>query len=415
MSEQSPANNYKIESLEGNEVPSSSQVLDAFSEMKTALSDNVEEISNREGGFKLDANQLIAIKREEAAAKQELEGFNDAWVELGGAEIDAAQVVVDSLNFKSDANDHVKAKAQLRDARNAFYENFLASRESQVESIAQEEVASKAPRHRAEYQDEENPIADEVAASLGMDGATVREGESLEEYEARQPGRHRASTGADELELIDTADATRSADELEILKVDEPQATKRTWRDRARRARRAATPNGLAGEMSAWAATRNERGPRGRGYKLARGLGVAALLTGGGLLLLKGHDIFGGHSGGGPKDIPLDSVPTVDTAPPVDAVPPIDAVPTVETVRVNPNDGEIKILQSILSNHGLKVDTTQAQQIGEHARLHDILKADNSYSHSGSTMDRIGNTGRFAIKKNVVERALESAKELGIK
>jgi len=251
------------------------------------------------------------------------------------------------------------------------------------------------------------------------------ENESQEEYEARhgvQPtsGEETPFTtsdqdelqerlSADDLEILDEEgnSASSSADDLEEIPVDR--------RSRLQRLRNALTPAGAAAEASAWAATRRERNDgseRTKRQKMLAGFVLFGGAIAGGLLLMKGHDIFshshGSHSGSGDhsgQNWWSDLLPKQQST----------GGATSETIRVNPGDGEIKVLQHILANHGVHVDTTQAQHIGEHANLHDILQSDHSYAHSGSSMDRIGDVGTFKIRAGVVDKALASARELGIK
>lgn len=283
-------------------------------------------------------------------------------------------------------------------------EKDLSEPESAEAAEADSSVGEYIPKHRAN-RDEESPIFDELKAEL--EGAGVKEGESLEEFEARQPGKH-SSTGAEDLEILGAdaaagvADGT-SVDDLEILDT----GTSAT-RSRTRRIRDILDPAGagIAAELSASVATRERGGRRGR---IAAALGGAALLIGGGLLLFKGHD---------PSAIK--EVVTPDVTPPNVADTPLPdgnggGRDLVETVRVRPGDGEIKVTQSLLESNGVHVNTTEAQQIGEHANVHDILKGDASYAHSGSSMDRIGRTGEFETRKGVVSKLLKAARQLGYK
>lgn len=100
------------------------QVLEAFAEKRDSLNANLTEIQARPG-FKLTASEMVARRFEERAAREELDVLETAYNELGGRDIDKAQLVVDALNFKSDASDHVHAKGMLSEAKARFYENFL--------------------------------------------------------------------------------------------------------------------------------------------------------------------------------------------------------------------------------------------------------------------------------------------------
>lgn len=212
-----------------------------------------------------------------------------------------------------------------------------------------------------------------------------------------------SDTGASDLKILGEQPVV-SAEDLKLLGGN--SADSGSSRSGKKRIRDALTPAGAAAEVSAWAVTREKGGRRNR---IAAALGGAALLIGGGLLLLKGHD----------PSVVKDVV-TPDVTPTPDAPTP---TPTgngggrdlIETVRVNPGDGEIKVAQSLLESNGVHVNATEAQQIGEHANVHDILKGDSSYAHSGSSMDRIGKTGEFEARKGVVSKLLKAARQLGHK
>ena len=114
------------------------------------------------------------------------------------------------------------------------------------------------PKHRAENQDEDSPIFDELKQEFGQSKQSAHEGEILEEYEARQAGRHRddsqdSSDGSETPFTTTDRDELReklSADDLELLDEDGPedQSSHNTLRDRLRRARNVATPSGLYSE-----------------------------------------------------------------------------------------------------------------------------------------------------------------------
>ena len=113
---------------ENNEIPTSSQVLDAFAARREELNVALNELKNNPG-FKMNGDEKVYHDRDLKAANGNLEVFNEEYFAMGGAEIDDAQQAVDALNFKSDAEDHVRAKARLTAAKTAFYENFLATEE----------------------------------------------------------------------------------------------------------------------------------------------------------------------------------------------------------------------------------------------------------------------------------------------
>lgn len=104
---------------------SSQGLINHLKDHQKQLEDQLEEVQNRPGGFKLDAVGILKKHREELRAKDQLAEFNEDWNKNGGDAIDKAQEAVDSLNFRSNATDHVYAKAALRDAKDAFYKNVV--------------------------------------------------------------------------------------------------------------------------------------------------------------------------------------------------------------------------------------------------------------------------------------------------
>lgn len=99
-------------------------------------------------GVRASANDLVAAKygfRDLKAEKEpRLDAVRDIWMQNGGEAIDTAEAQVAALNFKSDAQDRIKAQTALRDAKNTFYSNLQESyREDEVskESVGEEKVA----------------------------------------------------------------------------------------------------------------------------------------------------------------------------------------------------------------------------------------------------------------------------------
>lgn len=176
--------------------------------------------------------------------------------------------------------------------------------QSQLDTSKEEgSPAEYIPKHRADVSDEPSPLFDELATKYASeDDSGVRDGESLEEYETRiNGGKHRADTGASDLEILD--EGAVSAADLELLDESNDTSSKRSLRDRARsvrrRARNMTTLAGAAAEVSAWAHTRNERSGDHRRNALIAMLGgaaVATLLAG---MRMRGHDVTGVHFGGG--------------------------------------------------------------------------------------------------------------------
>jgi hypothetical protein len=158
------------------------------------------------------------------------------------------------------------------------------------------------PKHRADVSDESSPLFDELATKYASeDDSGVRDGESLEEYETRiNGGKHRADTGASDLEILD--EGAVSATDLELLdETNDSSAKRRGFVVRARNVKNRVRDLTMraAAETSARAYARGERsGDRRRNALVAilGGAAVAAVLAG---MRLKGHDVTGVHFGGG--------------------------------------------------------------------------------------------------------------------
>lgn len=246
--------------------------------------------------------------------------------------------------------------------------------------------------------------AEALAAINGTDQAKA-DRELLNASEGKSGAKDDSDTGASELKILGTPSVV-SASDLKILGGNDTQDVGR--RNRTTRIRDALSPTGAVAEVGAWAATREKASRRNR---IAAALGGAAIMIVGGLLLMRGHDVSG-----------LKDAVTPDFTPPPDGTPPPGTGGNgdggrhlIETVRVRPGDGEIKVTQALLESNGVHVDVTQAQQIGEHAQVHDLLRGDSSYAHSGSTLDRIGETGQFEARKGIVSKLLKAAGQLGYK
>lgn len=422
---------YIPESLQdSSDKLTSTQVLDAFASKQNELTAALSELKSRPG-INLNANQMMAKRREEVIATEDLDSFTAVYQELGGADVDAAQAQVDALSFKSDATDHVRAKAALSAARSKFYENFIASQNTAGESIeTHEELIDDEPSlHDAADESPSVPVPAEM-----VEDAVARLNERAEDMEreanearnntdqakadkellaSAKAGDEEAEGVADAsgLELLDESPAM-SADDLEILSEGEVSHTPRS---RTRRIRDSFTLAGAGSEFSTWVATREKMSGRKKIAALLGGAALMAIFIG---AKAKGFDFDNPFNNGDTPSRTGESGPDVLSKP--NGTSTVESTPTptpklVETVRVNPGDGEIKVTQRILENHGVHVDALQAQRIGESANVHDILKADASYVHSGSTMDRIGGTGDFRVRNGVVDKLLASASKLGFR
>jgi hypothetical protein len=244
------------------------------------------------------------------------------------------------------------------------------------------------PEEKSGDQKEGVSFFDQVAHDGGTSEDTgAQENESREEYEARQLGSRSASTDATDLEILEEANNSTkvTADDLEII--DEDKSTENTGirvRDWLRHplASASGSMTGLFGAQSSARAERGGSSERRRMSRLSRGLGAAALLIGGGLLLMKGHDVFGdrGSNGGNnPFGDIFKDIPTDDGGHGGNTDGGEGGNEILTTVRVKPGDGEIKVTQSILEQQGIHVNTTDAQRIGEHANV-DLLLRDNNYN-----------------------------------
>lgn len=81
--------------------------------------------------FKSDATDHVMAKAElrdtKAEYQPQLDALSSEWSNHGGARLDAARAAVDALNFKSDATEHVMAKKELQAAEDAWAESYAAS------------------------------------------------------------------------------------------------------------------------------------------------------------------------------------------------------------------------------------------------------------------------------------------------
>ncbi|HTE21863.1 MAG TPA: hypothetical protein VK674_02375 [Candidatus Limnocylindria bacterium] len=86
-------------------------------------------------GFRASAEDIVDMRGHlrELRANEEprLNALREAWTAYGGEDIEEAQTVTDSLDFRSDAYDHVTAKTGLRDAKDTFYANLQGAVEAE--------------------------------------------------------------------------------------------------------------------------------------------------------------------------------------------------------------------------------------------------------------------------------------------
>lgn len=106
----------------------SEAVIDTFMNRQIELSNKYDALNH--GNFQRDATEMLDVHAQQVAVQNELDEVSQLWESFGGNDILDAQAAVDSLNFKSSAADLVAAEYRLRDAKNAFYENFSRVDES---------------------------------------------------------------------------------------------------------------------------------------------------------------------------------------------------------------------------------------------------------------------------------------------
>ncbi len=171
----------------------------------------------------------------------------------------------------------------------------------------------------------------------------------------------------------------------------------------------------LVARAEARARAEQESTSRGRVGRLMAGFVLFGGAIGGGLLLMKGHDVLshGGHSRG----TKIDGLSIKDLFPGDGSSKKTGgdgSGDVLRTVRVNSGDGEIKVTQHILEQQGIHVSVADAQRIGEHANV-DLLLRDSNYNDASSTLDRIGGRpGVYDIRPGSAEALVQSAKKLGL-
>lgn len=136
-SEPNPINTESLHSVveTSGQVPSSAEVLDSFPVKIATLQQKVAQLESQPR-VTLNATEMMQKRRDVASAKADLAQVETLWDHLGGKDIEAAAELKQELNFKADADDHLVADANIREAKDAFYENFLKeySKESTSDS-----------------------------------------------------------------------------------------------------------------------------------------------------------------------------------------------------------------------------------------------------------------------------------------
>lgn len=134
-----------IRGMADQPVPPKDELLSSFATKRQALQERVEELDAQYGGT-MDATQIRERDNARKAARAELDDLNQVWSKIGGEELDAARQSAEDLNFRSDATDHVRATAGVRQAEDTVYENFVreheAAHNAQLQSLETPEVAA---------------------------------------------------------------------------------------------------------------------------------------------------------------------------------------------------------------------------------------------------------------------------------
>lgn len=123
-----PELHTNVELFEG-ELPPRDEVISTFTDKLQELREKKSNLEDTPG-FKF-SNGQYEKQREISSIDSQLIPFEKLWDQCGGEEIDAAQELVDGLNFKSTAEDHVYAKKRLQEAKDNFYDNLKTAMETE--------------------------------------------------------------------------------------------------------------------------------------------------------------------------------------------------------------------------------------------------------------------------------------------
>lgn len=278
--------------------PTRDEIIKSFVERRQNLNAELDQAEKQYGGT-LDALQLIERNKKRKELPAEIDALDQEWYALGGAEIETAEQAKAKLNFRSTANDRIEADAQLRNAKNTFYENFLASEEvAKLEAESLDEAGK--------FDDE--PLSDEAGdhpeLQLDSDYLGYEDGEKRESQDAvdqlDDDYLHRTETTSDELDTdyIVNDDEKYKLD-TDYLSDDESGSSRLA---RAKQNLQDSLGNPLL-RLAAWAETRRAAdSERSRRTSRRMAIGAAALtaaMVGTKLWLsYKGHHIEGGGSSG---------------------------------------------------------------------------------------------------------------------
>lgn len=249
MSEQVPSTNpevaaphVSVETFEQKMLEASEPINEASANVQSAK-DKVDALN-----FKSDATDRVRAKAElrdantalsetEAAQQPVIDSMNEEWLTHGGARVDAARAAVDALNFKSDAIDHVRAKAELRDAKIAWEESYNARA---TENDNEANAAPEAPVNEPETTEAAPAEAPEVdipaeEATPSSESDDVLEGEIVDEPAmSKELVVIEQPAASKELVVIDTPNKELATTELPVVEQSEKKGRVWTWKQMLR-------------------------------------------------------------------------------------------------------------------------------------------------------------------------------------
>lgn len=150
-----------------------------------------------------------------------------------------------------------------------------------------------------------------------------------------------------------------------------------------------------------------------RRRNIIAGVFAGAALTGAVLWMrYQGHDVPSVAGQGVPSSVTPDMLPEPQPNGVPATLETLD-FPATELVTVNPGDGEIKVAQHILEQHGITVDASVAEEISNYAGV-DLLQANRNYDDTLSELSRIGGrAGEYRTQPGAAQALVEAARELG--
>lgn len=200
MSEKQPTTSQETRT---ESVPSMREFFKEMTAKEAELLNAPEAIEEKYGpNFKLNANKLMAKRREIHDATTARDEFFAQRKEFGGEEVDAAQELVDGLNFKSTADDRIHATKWLQEAKEAMYEKFVKenSAPAEVESIEDEKDSTPF---------DEQPAKSEPTQEAEK-AESAKEEDKTEPAEEGQPGDSRSQNA----DLVPLAPVKNNAPEV---------------------------------------------------------------------------------------------------------------------------------------------------------------------------------------------------------